>query len=280
MDAFYEEIRDKIDAYVSNFMKFYNASSINIYFRGHGRDNWPLIPTIKRRDTRVSESESIQKAIIQGCWCSDSSLFENIAHMQHYGFPTRFLDYTTEADIALFFVCNDPTHYDSNGKLFICMYDERNAQHVDTRLISELSLLEQEITIQNFSAHLLEKYEDLGEKYLDTSDLGINILSWIDHGFMVTPSDSELDKLKIWNCRLFNQRGTFFVFGNKLKVPHFPRSTSWTNTHTILPEIADAPPIIQHQDYIGQIMIPRDAKPDILKSLAKRGINMKFIFPD
>lgn len=280
MTSFYDIIRSKADSYINNCCHCYDMNFLHIYFRGQGRRDWTLVPKIRRKDVQISEAESKIEAINRGLWRSESSLFENIARMQHYGLPTRFLDYTTEVDVALFFACNNPAHYDSDGTLFICTYDIRNAQHVDTRLISELFALEHEITVQHFSEQLLEKYEDLKETFRDTNELGINILSWIDHGFMVTPSKAELDKLKIQNRRLVNQHGVFFVFGNKLKAPHLPRSTSWTNAHIILPEIADTSSIIQHPDYVRQILIPREAKPDILQTLTERGINQEFLLPD
>lgn len=280
MRSFYETIKNQVDIYINDCSLRYDTNLLNIYFRGQGRKGWHLAPKIKRENVQLSEAESKIEAINQNLWRPNSSLFENIARMQHYGLPTRFLDYTTEVDVALFFACNDPAHYDSDGTLFICTYDVRNAQHVDTRLISELFALEHEITVQHFSEQLLEKHEVLREFYRDTGDLGASILSWIDHGFMVTPSEPELDRLKAGNRRLANQHGVFFVFGNKLKAPYLPRSTSWTNAHIILPEIVDTPSIIQHPNYVRRIVIPKEAKPDIIKSLAERGINQGFLLPN
>lgn len=280
MASFYEIVKNQVDIYNNDCSRRYDMNLLNVYFRGQGRKDWRLAPKIKRENVQMSEAKSKIEAINRGLWHTDSSLFENIARMQHYDLPTRFLDYTTEVDVALFFACNNPAHYDSDGTLFICTYDVRNAQHVDTYLISDLFALENEITVQHFSEQLLEKYKVLKEVYRDTGDLGINILSWIDHGFMVTPSEAELDRLKAGNRRLVNQHGVFFVFGNKLKAPHLPRSTSWTNAHIILPEIADTPSIIQHPDHVRRIMIPKEAKPDIIKSLAERGINQEFLLPD
>lgn len=280
MASFYETIKTKVDAYTNDCHRRHDMNLLNIYFRGQGREDWSLVPKIRRKDVQISETESKIVAINRGLWRLESSLFENIARMQHYGLPTRFLDYTTDVDVALFFACNDSTHYDSDGALFICKYDTRNAQHIDTCLISELFALENEITVQRFSEQLIDKYEGPNKDCLDANDLGIRLLSWIDHGFMVTPSESELDRLRTWNHRLINQRGVFFVFGNKLKSPNLPRSTSWANAHIILPEIADTPSIIQHPDYIQQILIPKEAKPEIIKTLAERGITKAFLFPD
>ena len=280
MASFYEIIRGKVDNYINVFRQCYNTNILNIYFRGQDRSDWTLTPKISRKGIQISEAETKKEAINRCLLCSEFSLFENIACMQHYGLPTRFLDYTTEVDVALFFACNNPAHYDSDGTLFICRYDIRNAQHIDTRLISELFALEHEITVRHFAEQLIERYADFKENYRDIDELGIRILSWIDHGFMVTPSGFELGGLKIRNRRLVNQHGVFFVFGNKLKAPHLPRSTSWTQAHIILPEIADIPSIIQHPDYVRRILIPREAKPDIIKTLAERGIHQEFLFAD
>lgn len=46
----------------------------------------------------------------------------------------------------------------------------------------------------------------------------MNIVSWIDNGFMVLPSKDEYEKLKKeGNQRICNQEGAFFICGNNMQ---------------------------------------------------------------
>ena len=101
MTSFYEIIRGKVDNYINVFRQCYNTNILNIYFRGQGRSDWTLTPKISRKGIQISEAETKIEAINRCLWCSESSLFENIACMQHYGLPTRFLDYTTAGPAVL-----------------------------------------------------------------------------------------------------------------------------------------------------------------------------------
>ncbi len=211
MNKAYENLRQQIDFSIERYYQSYDMSMFRLYYRGHARTEWDLKPSIMRSTVQGNEADILTQAIDAKQWKYEASLFENIAHIQHYGYPTRFLDYSLDVDIALYFACENPLHYDSDGMLYISAYDERSAQHIDTKLISELAYLRHEISVDDFSHLLLEKYDTTKEfsKYKYISDLGINILSWIDHGFMVTPSDTEFSNLKGWNERLYNQKGAF-----------------------------------------------------------------------
>lgn len=258
-----------------------NTNSLSLFYRGHADKDWKLVPTISREThSGVSEKNIIDTAIKRKQWQLNRSLFENIAYLQHYGSPTRFLDYSTDVDIALFFACCG--HEDKDGVISVCTYtNDRGTHSFDSTLIAELALLENKTSMQEFCLILMSKYPELKDVYSSWWErLGMDIIVWLDHGFMVVPSDDEYVKLKEWNKRLFNQKGTFFVFGNKTEKPIAGASTIEARNCIILPELATTPNIINHRDYAKKIPVRKEAKAEILDILAQKGISNTYIYPD
>ena len=259
-------------------------NGLHVYYRGHSDNSWLIKPSICRNnDEKQNENRMLLEQLKNGNWDIQRSLFENIAHLQHYGIHTRFLDYTTNADVAIYFACEK--HVEKDAEIIACAYDLRSLDYRDTIIITELALLKEPIIVSDFVQKIVAKYPELKRKdnsYISLEeDLGLSVLSWIDHGFMVTPSLKDYEHMKEWNPRIWNQKGAFFVPGNKT-VPPFPKPFSRSiNTTTILPEIADIPSTITHCDYIYHFHIPKDQKTAILEELAtEKGINRSFIYPD
>lgn len=270
MGTYYEIVKE-IQCYKEQFDK---NDSFDFYYRGQANIEWKLETTLKRSGKSFYDMEKNDK------WDDNCSAFENIAKMQYYGEPTRLLDYTTDYDIALYFACEDKTAKDKDGIMFVCYYGKREANWVDVKLITELSFLNHEMTVKEFITIFLEKYPEMNYDKDSAEEFGLRVLSWIDHGFMVTPSQKELEKLKEKNIRIYNQKGVFFVEGNKLKRPHAPRSSRTLEYNVILPELADLPTTITYPGFIKEIKIPKEEKNNLLEILNEKGINEAFLFPD
>lgn len=105
--------------------------------------------------------------------------------------------------------------------------------------------------------------------------LALYILSWVDHGFMVIPSEDELNKIRDWNPRLYSQKGAFFITGNKIKPEGVKAYTRNISCVTILPELVDLPSTVTNSRGIRVIRIPAANKRDILRILQEKGITAK-----
>lgn len=159
-DYICEEVQQAKDSRCSN-----PSGELLFYYRGHSDIDWDLVPTIIRSRRKVTEYSEICRAMNDGNWSLADSAFVNIARMQHYGYATRFLDYTTSLDVALYFACNDSNYYHRDGCISICPYtNDRHIETPDTLAISELALLTSDISLMDFAKSVSEKHESAIKK--------------------------------------------------------------------------------------------------------------------
>ena len=136
-DYICEEVQQAKDSRCSN-----PSGELLFYYRGHSDIDWDLVPTIIRSRRKVTEYSEICRAMNDGNWSLADSAFVNIARMQHYGYATRFLDYTTSLDVALYFACNDSNYYHRDGCISICPYSSNETSFSAEYLLNESSELE------------------------------------------------------------------------------------------------------------------------------------------
>lgn len=106
---------------VRNTWEFDSGDVASPWYRGQQRKNWPLYPSSVRSgcSDRGIEDEIREEFVIRA---PALSRFETLPSngwdfyflMQHYGAPTRLLDWTQSPAIALYFAVRDnPGYYDS-----------------------------------------------------------------------------------------------------------------------------------------------------------------------
>ena len=249
-------------------------NNLTLFFRGQADYSWELKPSIMRQEGLHEWEELIDYDP------NIENLLTYIAKCQHYGKKTRFLDFSTDINVALFFACNQDNDKDKDGSLFICPYVPRKMSWIDSFIISELSMLKEEISLMDFSDNILRKYSALKSHYEDISELCTQIVSWLDHGFLVLPDKDEYEKMKEYNKRIYNQKGAFFVCGNRTKKPldSWSRISSHAGDNIIIPEINDVPDTIQSSKFVTNIKIPSQLKSSILDYLNEKGINEDYLY--
>ncbi len=106
-------------------------------YRGQGREGWTLTPNIARTLKDSNQAKEIEKMMVQdfndelaACGLSKSlqGKFLNqeyhsdwllLQQSQHYGIPTRFMDWTINWEIALFFAVCNPKDDGYDGQFWI-----------------------------------------------------------------------------------------------------------------------------------------------------------------
>ena len=106
----YKKIKN-VAEFVSAIGKFPLKSGHIRFFRGHANySKYRLRPRIYRHSYFIKNEESIIKEAILRCPADfpfSASFFEHLVKLQHYGLPTRLLDVTSNALVALYFACRE-----------------------------------------------------------------------------------------------------------------------------------------------------------------------------
>jgi hypothetical protein len=107
---------ESVSSFVSDLAKFERRHIAQWFFRGHSDSNWILVPGLfrlkKEREESFSNWEDLE-AFLFAAFKREAAQFlpaivgtelEDLMCLgQHYGLPTRLLDWTTNPLIALFF---------------------------------------------------------------------------------------------------------------------------------------------------------------------------------
>lgn len=97
-------------------------------FRGQSDFDWTLMPSVYRySDFQRFQAVEFERHLLQAkppkpippLTHTDFQI-EWLMICQHYGVPTRLIDWTNDILIALFFACSDKTNEHKDGALFIC----------------------------------------------------------------------------------------------------------------------------------------------------------------
>ncbi|WP_225897112.1 FRG domain-containing protein [Brevundimonas goettingensis] len=108
-----------------------------LWFRGQASHEWKLLPGFLRQKSDVSEGTLISRFRQSAAMLTERApreSFDWLFLMQHYGVPTRLLDWTESPLIALYFALYDDPALDDVGSALWCLKPTKlnmNANIVD-----------------------------------------------------------------------------------------------------------------------------------------------------
>lgn len=124
--------------------------------------------------------------------------FDILAKMQHYGLPTRLLDFSINPLVALYFACESKTS--KNGRI-LC--HNTSLQNDSEAYIGEIC-----------TAAIRKNFEEnfLVDEYLCNENL--TLYKYLARTYMY--NETTVVRPKYWNQRIANQAGVFMIFSNNL----------------------------------------------------------------
>ncbi len=121
-----EVINSTADALKFLYGQSHDSSTLR--FRGQAVADWPVLPSIHRfNDFERYQTVAYEDLILS--YKPDHPIpplthtnfdLEWLMLCQHYGVPTRMLDWSREILVALLFACSDAQYTDADGALFVC----------------------------------------------------------------------------------------------------------------------------------------------------------------
>lgn len=202
----------------------------NVFYRGQSKIYYKLTPSVFRDGFKQKEHEVYTQIMIECSHEFEECKFHNeiLSKMQHYGVPTRLLDVTTNALVALYFACEN--NWDEDGAVYVIKADKSKIKQYDSDAITILSSLprfnyeeKEEIlqlaktayskyqrnlnyeTIKNFNKepiikrllHEIKKEKPAFENVINPEDILSN--------YFLLPRKT--------NARIIRQSGAFIIFG-------------------------------------------------------------------
>lgn len=245
------------------------GETFQCYYRGQANAAWKIAPSMGRKKCKQKNVQIPEEA---------DSLFAQISYLQHYQTGTRFIDYTKNIEVALYFACK--SHRENNAAMFLYDYPAHHAESDTTIILCELFSMESDgkellISVQEFSESIIKKYPRIKEKFKRIEDLNSKIISFLGHGFMVEPDEKTLQ----CNPRMKKQEGSFYVCGVKFfkQLESRDRWSSNAGKQIFYVNKIDHQYALNHDSGLVKIIIPKKLKPIILEELKQKGIDEKYL---
>lgn len=284
----YQEIRvntnEDINKIIADYNSFYNLPRPGIsaiddpsvylqtFFRGQSDESWKIRASIE--DAKEQEYDILADYKPK----HDMNLFDTIAYIQHYQTGTRFIDFTTDKDVALYFACSG--NMDKDGALFMWCYPPHKAEWYTACILTELVRIKTDsvMSVQDLSEIILGKYPKINDAFKEAIDLNTAIVSFLDHGFMAVPSETTKEN----NLRLKRQNGCFYLCGVKFEHPldGVARISSHAGYNKFYPHSVQVPEGLKNGNGLVKIVISKELKKEILESLEKKGITKEYLLVD
>jgi hypothetical protein len=263
---------ESVAEFVSNVSLITRLSDFRYAFRGHGDKRWDFMASVFRESEGLWHKE---KDIHLAALCrtpsefiSDKTTYDRMVRLQHFSLPTRLLDVTSNALVALYFSVSNNAHDSVDGDVLVLQIPEKRSktfQSDTVAIVANLTLLsyvEQQSIFRNTGLDIEEfnkieavrKLVEFVQSEKPYFTARINPADLQEKWFVSSKRD---------NPRVTAQLGDMIIFGSFGK-----------QTKTTLTDAAKANPI-----NVNRIIVPSTAKKQIREELAHLGFSDETMFP-
>ena len=265
--SLYVHYAHTFEEYIGYIEKLNTESKL--YFRGFSTASYDLSPSIGRMVEGEGQWLSKESRLVEFAEQNNPELFAQtyptqiISNMQHYGIPTRMMDISGNAFVALFFACENEKKYNEDGKVVVFEGTPVSTYNPFANILADsYRLIGESGTDLDTYMYLIEKQQYastiFGPDWKRNNELKNRIIDIHKKPMIVD--------VGVINLRQRNQDGKFLLFPNQI------------NGDNVLNELIT----INYSDDIvkAEIKISKDEKARIKKLLKLVGITESFIYPD
>lgn len=265
---------ESLEQYVKEVMEF--PDNYSLLFRGHTNINYEIKPSLFRSQNFYKNEYMMYQELVLRCpddFLKCDSHLDFLVEMQHYGLPTRLLDFSFNPLVALYFACEVK---DNTGEVIVYAVKNDNILYAKDKSVTVRSCLpmmqyERQCDMCNAMNDKFIREKEFGEYWNELrmelpqieSSLDSNLLRW---PVFVKPTRN--------NRRIAHQEGAFLLWGLDPIV--------YSHSKDINADfMGDQEKYRFSEDDKRKIYyIPSSKKEIILKSLNRLGINTAYIYPE
>ena len=269
---------ETLTEFIEEFARYFSGSSHLKCYRGQRDSSWPTGAGILRPEFRgllEEEKTAVRKLIsVQPHeFAPDETMFDKLVRMQHFGLPTRLLDVSRNALVALFFATGPgPRGKPTDGVVTAFAIPPQLEKYYDSDSVSCIANLanmtsEEKTEIYRLIESLSGDISDKGNiTRFNQTDVIKRLLQFIRaEKPYFQPIMDPLDLLvpyyvhpKMSNRRILAQSGAFILYG------------------IVPPKARFFPYVIEETHFV----VPQAEKSRIREALDNIGINESTLFPE
>lgn len=243
----------------------------HLMYRGHSTNHYLLRPSIFRKMRLKYESMMFQelKRVSPLEFPSSNSDLENLIKMQHYGLPTRLLDFSLNPLVALFFACQiskDEQHKNDDGEIIAFYESIRPIDSIEVERCAKL--ITYTGTIESKFKERMKIKEPLTDGSSEDDSVSLNLpvmKKYFPKSYYFIPAIHN-------NERISRQNGVFMLFGLNINSERPFKKTAFSYDKDNLNP--------RYQGLKVHFTVPAEKKDEILFELDTIGINHAFLFPE